>query len=446
MWMSSQRKWEVITLPCDEKPPGASAGGLGRIQRFSAPLWGPPAIRMGMFADIALLGLGSFDWVDAIGCQALILGLGDAERPVRDAAFDALVRLGKTDLTIVDALFEALGYAQADTRQAVCHGFGMLGTSAPREVVDALRATLHDSNERVRLAAVENLGLLGRADEETVAELLRFLSYPEPEVDRTNAEDLRRAAARSLARIGYFKKEIVDELLALLKAESHDENQKEEAIEYLVTLGRASPSALAMIRDALEAPDTGIRNGAGRCLIELGYTTPAAVRNLIEETLHYDPVHQGHLRARAVDRLAQLGQVDYEITDWLIRAFEKNGGSYGYDQAGTLASVLGQIGYRQPAAVTSLVRMAGQPDRDGRLSAVEALGRVGQAGSEVLEALIQTLRDPNEYLRRATARSLGQLSINTPANLRAVLVALNRALYDQEDDVCREALGSIRKP
>lgn len=396
----------------------------------------------GAIRHSTLLGLGSLDEVGTDVLQALIHGLGDNERPVRDAALGALVRLGKTDLTIVDALFDALGCAQADIREAICRSFGMLGTSAPWEVAHALRAALHDSSESVRYAAAESLGLLGRADNETIAELLRFLSNPERKADGTSSWHLRRVAARSLARISYFKTEIVHELLDEFESAKYDEDRRESAIVDLVALAKASPEAVRALHEALDTSNQSVRRGAGRCLAELGYTTSAIVRDLIEDALQHRVGSREPLHKRVVDSLVQLGRADSEITEQIIRAFAKK---HNNDYAGMLTGILGQIGYRQPAAVTALLRAAHDPDRNRPQWVIEALGQVGQGSTEIIVTLTERLRDPEWDVRQAAARSLGQLNINVEVQLRYALIALNRALHDEDEDVRRDALVSIRK-
>jgi HEAT repeat protein len=392
---------------------------------------------------IALKSLASMDHVDLEVRRTLVRGLSDDNREIRDEAAGALARHGKTDTEILDTVFDLLGYADADIREAVCRGLALLGAAAPQQAADALRVALHDSNERVRYAAVEGLGLLGQPDAKTVAELLPFLSHPEEEAPQYRAEECRRAAIRSLARLGHFRPEIVEELLGeFASTDSFHDEEWDEAFAALVALAKASPEAVGALHEALHASNQNVRRGAGRCLAELGYTTPAIVRDLIEDALQHRTGSREPLHERVVERLVQLGRADSEITEQIIRAFAKK---HNNDFSGMLTGILGQIGYRQPAAVSSLLTAAHDPDRNRPEWVIEALGQVGQGSSEVIGALAEKLRDPERSIRLAAERSLGQLNIDVEAQLRSALIALNRALHDKDEDVRREALASLRK-
>ena len=71
--------------------------------------------------------------------------------------------------------------------------------------------------------------------------------------------------------------------------------------------------------------------------------------------------------------------------------------------------------------------------------------QLGQTSEEVISALVEALADSAWDVRAAAAESLGQLKIEDEAQLRTVLIALNRRLHDRDDDVRRAALTAIRR-
>ena len=65
-----------------------------------------------------------------------------------------------------------------------------------------------------------------------------------------------------------------------------------------------------------------------------------------------------------------------------------------------------------------------------RSRAAESLGQVGAGNEAVVSALLEALHDADWDVRRRAAESLGRLEIKDTIQLRQVLVALNRCLYD----------------
>jgi hypothetical protein len=71
-------------------------------------------------------------------------------------------------------------------------------------------------------------------------------------------------------------------------------------------------------------------------------------------------------------------------------------------------------------------------DATPMLVASRTLGRLGQASPQLVSALLAALADSNAFVRRAAAEGLGQLKIVDEAQLRQVLIALNRRLHDMD--------------
>jgi hypothetical protein len=81
-----------------------------------------------------------------------------------------------------------------------------------------------------------------------------------------------------------------------------------------------------------------------------------------------------------------------------------------------------------------------------RWRAAESLGQVGVGNESVVQALLhQALPDIDADVRSSAAESLGQMEIKDTLYLCRVLIALNRCLHDQNHDVRRSALVSIRR-
>ena len=137
----------------------------------------------------ALGRLGSFE-----SAPALMRTLRDPDRNVRWAAIAALSDLGATDA--VPALVELLKDRDAGTREAVAQALGSIGSS---ESVPALVEHLTDRSGQVRLMTIEALGQIGSTD---ALEALRKCTESKDETERLCAieaiEMIRSAGAESL--------------------------------------------------------------------------------------------------------------------------------------------------------------------------------------------------------------------------------------------------------
>jgi HEAT repeat protein len=90
-----------------------------------------------------------------------------------------------------------------------------------------------------------------------------------------------------------------------------------------------------------------------------------------------------------------------------------------------------------PEVVPRLATALRDADRDVRLAAVGALGKVGPAAAEGAPALVGALGDADKEVRRAAAATLGQIR---PA---AAVPALVGALRDADRDVRRAAVATL---
>lgn len=152
----------------------------------------------------------------------LVKALGyPKDAQVRREALEALVRIG--DKAVVDALEHALEqHEEMAVREAAVEGLARIGSSAAREIL--IRALEHHSDLRVREAAARALGRLGekravaglaaRATAEDEAQDVRLAAVEalgaigdrgaiEPLLQALRVWELRRAAAKALARLGW---------------------------------------------------------------------------------------------------------------------------------------------------------------------------------------------------------------------------------------------------
>ena len=94
-----------------------------------------------------------------------------------------------------------------------------------------------------------------------------------------------------------------------------------------------------------------------------------------------------------------------------------------------------------PEVVPALIAALADADRDVRLGAAAALGKIGPAAAEAVPALITALADADGDVRRAAADALGKIG---PAAAKAV-PALIAALADADGTVRRAAADALGK-
>jgi len=169
------------------------------------------------------------------------------------------------------------------------------------------------------------------------------------------AEDVRKAAARALGRIG--DRQAVPPLIQALGDE--DEDVRSAAAKALGRIG--DPRAVPVLIQALGDGDEDVRKAAAEALGGIGdrQAVPALLQALGDE-------------------------------NWRVRS--------------AAAEALGRIGDRR--AVPSLLQALGDRDRRVRWAAAEALGRIGDR--QAVPALIQALGDEDGWVRWTAAEALGR--------------------------------------
>lgn len=126
------------------------------------------------------------DWGDVAAVEPLVGVLSDSSPAVREAALDALVRIGGEP--VVRAVLTALRSDHVPLRNAACFLLSQLGET----VAGHLAALLTDADKDVRLFAIDTLGSIGSRSAE--AGIIRALEDADVNV--------AAAAAAALGEIG----------------------------------------------------------------------------------------------------------------------------------------------------------------------------------------------------------------------------------------------------
>lgn len=193
---------------------------------------------------------------------------------------------------------------------------------------------------------------------------------------------VRRAAAEALARLRSPSS------VAALGRSLDVDPDPEVRIGVLRALGVIDDEgALGFLVIGLRDSEIAVREAASEVLTK--WSSPAVARRLAQVLEH--PNH----RAAAADLLRKIGPAAVELlTDVAIHGRPE------------IAPVVGEL-LTEVAGLESFVERLSSIDPEQRRRAVVAIGAIG--GREAVDALTRALADPNEHVRTAAIRHLGEL-------------------------------------
>jgi HEAT repeat protein len=366
----------------------AAAKALVKIGALAVePLVGALKETQSLVRSSAAEALGQIG--DPRAVEPLIAALSDSSGFfVRRLAARALGEIG--DPRAVAPLIASLNDEEDSVRQAAAQALSRLGHSA----VEPLVAALADRDWNVRHAAAQALGGLGwkpgrtrigptywaaRGDWDKCVEI--GAAAIEPLIGAFDATDygVREQAARALGKIGA---PAIGPLVAAINKE--DSAARQAAVEALGQVGAAAFEPLVV---ALADRSEGVRHAAARALGEIGDSR--AVEPLIAMLKN----HNGDAAAWALGGIGDPRAVKHLIAALRDPDHEVREGA---------AWALGGIG--DPRAVEPLIGALGDDYSAVREAVARALGQLGDPRS--VEPLVTALRDKSVDVGRAAAMVL----------------------------------------
>ena len=399
----------------------AAAKALGEIgdPRAVEPLLA--AVKAGTtdsMRDGSSLAVEALAKIGTPAIDIMVAALRDVEWKVRRAAVLALSEIG--DPRAIQPLIATLMDKDDDVRRAVAGALVKAGEPAVRPLI----VVLEDLNVDARRSAVEALGEIG--DPQAVRPLVAVLNDEDQQV--------RQAAADALVKVG---KPAVQPLIAVL--EDLNVDVRRAAAESLGEIG--DPQAVRPLVAALNDEDQQVRKAAANALVKVGEQSVDLLTSALQ-----DP--EGNVRNVAAGILEQLG--------WKPDCGESGAWYWVIKRDCKQASKLGLV------AVTPLLFALHDEDKDVRMAAAEALGRLGwqpdqgsngaaywisqgqwerciKIGEPAIEPLTVALKDESKDRRQAAA-ALGQ--IGDASALKPLIAALKDFPGDLRS-AAAEALGLI---
>ena len=312
----------------------------------------------------------------------LVKALGDLHVGVQEAALDALVAQGGTE--VARQLFSLLKCDDSTIRNLAVEGLERLAEGTVEVLVEAI----DDPDPHIRKIIADLLGQ--ENDSEVVEFLTRLLA--------DSCANVRMAAASSLGSVGH-----PDGVPGLLQA-CHDEELwvRFSAIEALGMIG--DPSGLPMVRTFLEVSDLTLLCAAVEAIGKLG--TNEDIPTLLEML----PTAALPLRHYLFVTIVRLVGSDSDIfKQEALRAFvfkELVSALHAREREVNLAAVQGLRILNDPHATEPLLSVLGQSVVRGDSELCEEISQTLQAcGDEGL--LIQCLRGRDELIVVCCLEALG---------------------------------------
>jgi HEAT repeat protein len=200
--------------------------------------------------------------------------------------------MGSAGQAAVPALADAASAKRLEIRQAAVGALGRLDPDT--RAFAALHRALKDPDPRLRGSAAFAVSRLSASARPAVADLGQMLLD-----DR--AEEVRRAAAEGLARLGPEAKLALPSLVKALG--DKDVDMRRQVALALSKLGPDAKAALPVLKEALADPDRFVRCHAIRALGGLVKEEPAVI-GLLASCLKQDTVD---VRLAALEELGQSG-------------------------------------------------------------------------------------------------------------------------------------------
>jgi HEAT repeat protein len=297
-------------------------------------------------------------------------------------------------------------------RRNAAFALGKLGGYAAEAVPALKRALERDSSYKVREAAAFALGEIGRD--------LKPGSDPElaPLLTSALKDDnwqVRRSAAFAL---GCLEGEAAKHQAAL-EALLRDPNPavKQNAAW---ALGKAGPSAIPKLREALRDEDAFVKRDA---VIALKSFEPAPVRAALGDLLFLCEDKDSEVRRAAVKELTRVVEPqDLKVALAILQGVLAD---RDLEIKRNAALALANIGGKETAAaVPILVDALRRGDLELRRQAAAGLRNIGEAAASAVPDLLQTLRDPDEELRKNSAFALGGIGPKAEKAVPALVALL----------------------
>jgi len=364
-----------------------AAAELIRREQFIDSFNGEP-VASRLNAAVALEQLGSADAAGQLDAM-----LKDPDKPVRERALNALVKIGPRSDEHIDKIVAGLKEGDSNQRNGSVAALGRIGradSAAALKIIPKV-CQIMKKEAGARTSAGDVLGGLPDVQQSSIDALIPYLSDFDEAVHVASVEALGKVGSPAAIPV-------------LLNEMKKTPQVRRVAIGAIAVIG--DPSGEAALTEALKNPneDNEVRAQAATGMGRIG--TPTAAALLIGLLDDYDLKVQ-------LAAVAALARIADSAVPGLIHSLKSAKTSVRI----RVVQTLGEI--RSPAANHALIDLITDKDLGVRLNAIRALGFSGN--SSVAPSLQPLLRDPDSKISEATADALARIGDSARTYLIAAL-------------------------
>lgn len=298
-------------------------------------------------------------------------------------------------------------------------GLSVILTTPLLADVSMLRDQLLSTDVRVSSPAISAAAALPAGERKLLVMSLIGPLRRDPESARAAAVALRCCADMATAA-----------LPDLVEALRYDDPAV--AAEVGATLAQIGPASLRYLTKGLEDPSFIMRQRSAEVLGKFGAAAKPAAAELAMCLVD----DQNQVQSAAADALLKIGDPAVDAIKGALKRADVEGRK-------TLVGFLGRLG---PVAAPVLVQRLREDESPSvRTGAANALALLQPPAPNVVPALVETLRQPNEYLRLAAINALGQLGTASHAAIGPLIASSQKDSEALARQRATEALTAIGK-
>jgi HEAT repeat protein len=357
---------------------------------------------------------------------------GSAIQSVKDALQNAtghrrvnlasiLYWLKKDLANALPAFTKSLTHKEVSVRRSAALALGKMGAPA-QSALPELARLLDDKDQSTRLTCIDALSKVG-------VKVAASLTPSLLKAAQDKSAVVREASLKALSRL---KVKGTDAFAAVTKGVS-DKNPdvRLAAAEYIID-HKAPASAVQALIKMTRDEDEDQRNEAMEALGSLGPKAGAAVTRLAE--LLNDK--ERPLQVTAAEALGNIGEPALQVLDALNKAVAAKNGDLSLEAIYTIRKLGPKASRSTPVLIAALKR-----DRLIRWSATGTLGFFGKKAKAAAPDLVRVMGDRDAGIRASAAKSLGQIGANDDKSLLALAKRFKNT--EERINVRQEAFTSL---
>ena len=348
--------------------------------------------------------------------------LKDESRDNKDSWSALLVKIGKRDIRLIDALLNACTDKEYNVRSSAVGALVATESKDPR-VLQVLLNACTDKEYNVRSSAVEALETIENKDPRILQVLLNACT--------DGNEYVRSTAVEALEKMQNKDPRVLEALINACKDKKY--RVSSSAVKALIKIDSKDPRVLEVLLNACKDKEYYIRSSAVEALRKMGNKAP----RVLEALLNACKDESSNIRSSAVVALGNMDNKDPRGLQVILNACKDK----EWSVRSSAVVALGNIGNKDSRILEALLNACKDKEWSVHSLAVVALGTIESKDPRVLEVLLNTCKDSNYFVRSYAVEVLVRIESKNPRVLEALLNACN----DENEDLRSSAIEVLVK-